>query len=159
MRTLKNLLGMRDAARRAERLSTDAARKITGVSTPFGGVQRSDPGASPRELVRRLIVALEDRRAVHSYDCIDHSLRNDVISTVGRIRDACNDTLQHLPEHDFGTGAIRVIRQGCRDYQDAVQARPMRAHEVSLRSTKSAAAALIGLRSVVASQLVLLVEH
>lgn len=102
--------------RRAGRVTAETARHITGISTPFGGVQWSDPGPPQRELVRRLIVALEDRRVL--YNPMQLEVRSQVDYSIHQIRAACTEALQHLGEGEFGALPIRAIREACRRYHD-----------------------------------------
>lgn len=102
--------------RRAGRVTAETARHITGISTPFGGVQWSDPGPPQREHVRRLIVVLEDRRVL--YNPMQLEVRSEVDYSIHQIRDACTEALQHLGEGEFGARPIRAIREACRRYHD-----------------------------------------
>jgi hypothetical protein len=51
---------MRNLFRKGGKVTAETARRITGISTPIGGVQWADPGPSETELVRRFLVFLED---------------------------------------------------------------------------------------------------
>jgi hypothetical protein len=52
--------------KKGERVTAETARRITGISTPLGGIQWADPGPSERELVRRFMLFLEDRRVLYN---------------------------------------------------------------------------------------------
>ena len=53
--------------KKTERVTAATARRVTGISIgPLGGLQWSDPGPSQRELVRRFLTALEDRRVLYN---------------------------------------------------------------------------------------------
>jgi len=107
---------MKRPMRDARRVTAETARKITGISTPLGGVQWSDPGPSQRELVRRFIVALEDRRVLYNPMWLE--IRSQVESSIHEIRAACTKTLQQLGEHDFAVVPVRAIREACRRFHD-----------------------------------------
>lgn len=98
------------------RVTGETARKITGFSTPLGGVQWSDPGPSQREHVRRFLIVLEDRRAL--YKPMEWVAERHVRDSSMRIREACTDALLHLGELDFGNVPIRAIRAASRRYED-----------------------------------------
>ncbi len=64
--------------RKGGKVTAETARRITGISTPFGGISWSDPGPGDGETVRRFLVFLEDRRVL--YNAMDL----EVISQVHR---------------------------------------------------------------------------
>jgi hypothetical protein len=107
---------MKRPIRQAGRVTAEAARKITGISTPLGGVQWSDPGPSQRELVRRFIVTLEDRRVLYNPMWLEATSQVD--SSIHQIRAACTETLQQLGERDFGVVPVRAIREAYRRFHD-----------------------------------------
>ena len=110
----------RNPLRRAARVTAKAARRITGGSFSLlgfgGGVQLSDPGPAQREIVRRFLVALEDRRVL--YNPMQLEVRSQVEHSVHQIRQACTEALQQLAEGDFAGLPVRAIREACRRYHD-----------------------------------------
>lgn len=46
--------------RKSGRVTADTARRITGISVPFGGIQWVDPGPSHTELVRQFVMFMAD---------------------------------------------------------------------------------------------------
>jgi hypothetical protein len=50
---------MKSWVSKSQKVTAATARRITGISTPFGGLQWADPGPSEREAVRGFIVFLE----------------------------------------------------------------------------------------------------
>ncbi|WP_085124493.1 DUF6650 family protein [Tistlia consotensis] len=107
---------MKKTMKRARRITAETARRITGVSTPLGGIQWADPGPSQREHIRKFIVALEDRRVLYNPMWIED--RGQVDRSILEIRFACSQTLQQLPEDDFAVTPLRMIRAACRRYHD-----------------------------------------
>jgi hypothetical protein len=52
--------------RKSGKVTADTARRVTGISSPFGGLQWADPGPSDSEVVRQFVVFLEDRRVLYN---------------------------------------------------------------------------------------------
>jgi phosphoribosylformylglycinamidine (FGAM) synthase PurS component len=97
-------------------------RAITGFSTPVFGISWNAPEGE-RKKIRRLIVYLEDRRALSS----DHTLRHDAvigasgsssiqhyIQSVLEIRQNISVTLQDLDENSKAVPHLRNMRAICR---------------------------------------------
>jgi len=108
--------------KKSGRMTGKTARRITGISTPIGGVQWADPGPSQRRLARGFIVGLEDRRALFSTECTKYRLQYNVYDSINRVRSACTVALRLFDEDDFAIGPIRAIRVACRAFQDRSQA-------------------------------------
>jgi hypothetical protein len=91
----------------------DALRRVTGVSTPFGGISWTPP-ASEREGLRKLIVFLEDRRAlfnpygVEAPQLVEH--------LVQEIRAELTRVLQSVGEDSRAAESLRTMRAGCQQY-------------------------------------------
>jgi len=107
---------VKDWLRRSTRMTGDTARRITGISTIFGGFQWTDPGPPQREKVRHFIVALEDRRALFNPGYLE--VRDQVIHSLSQIREICTEALKGLGEKDFAVVPIKAIRAACRRFQD-----------------------------------------
>lgn len=71
----------------AGRSITETGRKVTGFCLPGIGLQWADPGPSEREHVRRLVVFLEDRRALYNPDYLEDE--SQVERSVHEIRAEC----------------------------------------------------------------------
>ena len=97
-------------------MTAETARRITGLSLPFGGVQWSDPGPSDRERVRGFLVELEDRRVLYNPDWLE--VRHQVDTSIVEIRRVCTEALKTFSPSDFATVPIRNIRAACRRYLD-----------------------------------------
>lgn len=98
------------------RVTAEAARRITGISTPFGGVQWADPGPSDTEIVRKFILFLEDRRVLYNPMILE--VESEVEHSIHQIREESTKTLQALPAKAFGVIPIRTIRAACRRFHD-----------------------------------------
>jgi hypothetical protein len=102
-------------ARKKLRKAENIGRRLRGVSAfGFGASWEYPP--SERETVRKLLIFLEDRRALFApYDVrvARHSLPSS-----NRIREECTETLSSLPETSPGVGPIRAIRAACRRFID-----------------------------------------
>jgi hypothetical protein len=107
---------MSRGAKKAGRVTGEVARRITGVSTPFGGVQWADPGLPERQRVRNFILSVEDRRAL--YNPMQLEVRSDVEHSLHKLREDCTSALQSLSEDAFAVTAIRAIREACRRFHD-----------------------------------------
>lgn len=145
--------------RRGGRVTGETARRITGVSSPLGGVQWSDPGPPQRELVRRFLVELEDRRVL--YNPMQLEVRSQADQSIHGIREACTKTLQHLGERDFAVLPVQAIRQACRRYHDEVglEFRFFDHHARDPEGSPSFFMALGGFRMTVGYQVALLAGH
>lgn len=95
----------------------EVASRITGISVPVFGISWNPP-TSEREIVRGLLVFLEDRRAL--YNDFAHEIEHQVVESVQAIRRECTTILQKLPENSTGASSVLAIRAGCREYLDSV---------------------------------------
>ena len=102
--------------KKGEKVTVATARRITGISTPFGGIQLADPGPSDSDIVRGLIVFLEDRRVL--YNAMDLEVVSQVEHSVHEIREECTKTLTALPPKVFATLPVRAIREAGRRFHD-----------------------------------------
>jgi hypothetical protein len=107
---------MPNQLRKMGRYAASTGRRVTGISTPFGGIQWSDPGPSDTEIVRKLLLFLEDKRAL--YSSFDLEIVSQVEYSLHQIRDECTKALQLLPKNAFASMPIRAIRQACRCFHD-----------------------------------------
>lgn len=111
---------MRDWFKRGRRVASKvtaaSARRITGISSPFGGLQWSDPGPSDAEMVRRFLLFLEDRRVL--YNPMHLEVTHQVEHSIHEIREECTKTLQALTPGAFGALPIRTIREASRRFHD-----------------------------------------
>jgi hypothetical protein len=97
----------------------DLARRITGFSTPFFGVQWTPPSAE-RDAVRAFLSFLEDRRVLYTPYHLE--VGGDVERSVHEIRRRCTEGLAALPDQSRATGPVRAIRAACRRFHDEPRA-------------------------------------
>lgn len=107
---------VRNFFRRSTKVTAATARRLTGFSTPLGGIQWSDPGPGEAEIVRRLLLFLEDRRVL--YNPFDMETESEVEHSVHEIREECTKTLQALSAHAFAVTPLRAIREAGRQFHD-----------------------------------------
>ena len=102
--------------RKAGKVTAETARRVTGISTPFGGLQWADPGPSDAEVIRRFLLFLEDRRVL--FNPFDLEVVSQVEHSIHQIREECTKTLQALGQAVFAVMPIRTIRQAARQFHD-----------------------------------------
>lgn len=144
--------------KKAKRVTGEAARRITGISLPIGGLQWSDPGPSERDRVRHFLLSLEDRRAL--YNPMEVEVRGDVEHSLHKLRDDCTSALKSLGEDAFAVSAIRAIREACRRFHDDAQLRFCLFHrDGHLEEDAGFFLALGALRATIGYQIALLAAH
>jgi hypothetical protein len=93
------------------------ARRFKGFSIPIvGGGVSWEPPPDEREIVRRLITFLEDRRVLYvayHIEVVDH-----VIYSLSQTREELTKALQALPESSDAAPALRAMRVQCRKFLD-----------------------------------------
>lgn len=99
------------------------ASRITGVSLPIFGMSW-EPPVSEREIVRSLLVFLEDRRAFHHHHWVE--VEHEVVDSVQLVRAELTRALQQLPEDSKAVPFLKSMRAACREYLDAIG--PRREH-------------------------------
>jgi hypothetical protein len=96
------------------------AKSLTGFSTPIFGLSWTPP-ESDREIVRRLITFLEDRRVLYNpYDIEDFGF---VDQSLLEIRKELTGLLQSIGENPEISPQLRAVRAACRKYLDEVSNR------------------------------------
>lgn len=140
-------------------MTADKARRITGISFPFGGLQWADPGPSDTEIIREFLAFLEDRRVL--YNPHDLEVAGQVEHSIHEIREQCTKTLQKLPPKAFAVMPIRSIRAaGRRFHDDRNEAfRFFEGDFPSREGTPGFFTALGGFRASVGQQVALLSAH
>lgn len=93
----------------------EIAQRITGVSTPVFGISWNPP-EEKREIVRRLVAFLEDRRALYADFHMEYGPW--VEQSVLEMRAEITSTLKACPEDDNLTGPLRAMRAACRKFLD-----------------------------------------
>ena len=98
---------------------SDMAKRLTGFSTPVFGVSWT-PSVNERDVVRRLMVFLEDRRVLYADRFMEYGPWVD--QSIQEIRQELTDLLKARPDDDFLGSSLRGMRAACRKYLDAVGA-------------------------------------
>jgi len=94
---------------------TKIVKSLTGISTPVFGVSWNPP-STEREIARKLLIFLEDRRAL--YNPFDIEMPMYVDRSVIEIRHELTDTLKNLDENSQISQHIRAMRTACRKFLD-----------------------------------------
>jgi len=99
------------------------AKSLTGFSTPFFGVSWNPP-ETDRDIVRKLITFLEDRRALYNPYNIETPMFVD--QSLLEIRKELTNTLQKIGDNPEMSPHLRAMRAACRKYMNETgnQARP-----------------------------------
>ncbi len=101
---------------KSRRLSfQQVAQRITGISTPVFGVSWNPPESS-REIVRRVVAFLEDRRALYADFHMEYGPW--VERSVLEMRAELTNALRSCPEDEQLTGPLRAMRAACRKFLD-----------------------------------------
>jgi hypothetical protein len=93
----------------------DVARRITGFSTPIGGLQW-EPAEDERKIARAFLTFLEDRRVL--FNPYQLEVEHQVIESLLSIRGKATDALARLPEGSHALAPIKAIRAACRRFLD-----------------------------------------
>lgn len=93
-------------------------RRLTGISTPFGGASWI-PSEPDRDIVRRLMTFLEDRRVLY----IDYHMEVPgwVTQSVLEIRQELTDILKSLDEDSPIAPHLKAMRAACRKFLNQTQ--------------------------------------
>lgn len=91
------------------------ARRLTGISTPFGGVSWNPPD-DERDVIRRLFIFLEDRRVL--FNPFHLEIQYQVDQSLKDIRTHLIDTLMELKEDSKAVGSLKAMAAACRQYFD-----------------------------------------
>ncbi len=94
---------------------TDIGRRITGLSTPVFGVSWNPP-EDKRNIVRRLIAFLEDRRALYADFHMEYGPW--VETSILEMRAKLTDILKTCSDDEGLAGLIRAMRAACRKCLD-----------------------------------------
>lgn len=150
---------MRNPFKPATRMTAETARRITGISGPFGGIQWADPGPSDHERVRGFLLELEDRRVLYNPDWLE--VRHQVDTSIVEIRRVCTEALKTFSPSDFAVLPIRNIRAACRRYLDdsAIEFRHVGLHPHRDEMSAGVFLALGAFRATVGQEVARLASH
>ena len=150
---------MKEWLKKGETFTAATARRITGFSTPLGGIQLADPGPSDAKIVRGFLLFLEDRRVL--YNSSDLEVVSQVENSIHEIRKQCTEALQVLPAKAFAIQPIRAIREAGRRFHDdqCEEFRFFDRHRGYHEGSPGFFTALGALRATIGYQVVMLVAH
>jgi hypothetical protein len=95
------------------------ANRISGVSVGPHGVGISwKPPELERDVVRKLIIFLEDKRAL--YIEYDREVRDYVKQSLLQIRDALTDAVKDVGDSSPARDSLRMMRAACRAFDNKV---------------------------------------
>jgi hypothetical protein len=100
-------------AKRKKITHKDIAKRITGFSLGPFGVSWT-PRPDKREIIRQLIVFLEDRRVL--YNPYDMEYGKWVNQSILEVRKELTDTLKKFPDDEPTIQILRTMRSSCRKY-------------------------------------------
>lgn len=149
---------MRNWLKRQTKVTAETARRLTGISTPVGGVQWADPGPSDADFVRQLLVFLEDRRVL--YGAYTLEVPSQVHESINEIRRECTRILQGIAPTAFAVTQIRNIRTACKSFQTNEQEDfNLLSHDMGSRVGPGFFVALGVLRATVGQQVAVLAAY
>ncbi len=93
------------------------AKSLTGISTPVFGFSWNPP-ETEREIVRKLLVFLEDRRAL--YNPFDIEMPEYVDRSIIEVRRELTKILKTLDENAEISQHIRAMRTACRKFLNQI---------------------------------------
>lgn len=96
--------------------------RLTGISTPIGGISWTPP-EDERDRAKRLLTYLEDRRAL--YQPYNMEICDYVVKSILEIRQRLTSDLEHVNKTSVFGESLRAMRAICRKFLDKVQ-RPSR---------------------------------
>ena len=100
-------------ARRAKLKGKQLAKRLTGISTPIGGVSWTPP-VDERDVAKRLLVFLEDRRAL--FMPYDMEVGHYVIDSIQEIRRRLTDDLEQISRSSVLGESVSAMRASCRKF-------------------------------------------
>jgi hypothetical protein len=98
-------------------------KRLTGISTPFGGASWIPPEPD-RDIVRRLMTFLEDRRVLYTNYSLE--VPDWVTKSVLEIRQELTAILKSLDEDSPIVPHLKAMRAACRKFLDQTQGQARR---------------------------------
>jgi len=94
------------------------ASRLTGISTPIGGISWKPP-TDEKDKAKRLLVFLEDRRALyHPYDM---EVGDYVVESILEIRERLTEDLEEVSKSSILGEGLTAMRSACRRFLDNIQ--------------------------------------
>ena len=110
-------------ARRAKLKGKQLAKRLTGISTPIGGISWTPP-VDERDVAKQLLVFLEDRRAL--FMPYDMEVGLYVVDSILEIRQRLTEDLEQISRSSVLGESISAMRACCRKFLTETQEGPRR---------------------------------
>jgi len=101
------------------------AKRLTGISTPIGGISWTPP-VDERDVAKQLLVYLEDRRAL--YMPYDMEVGPYVMDSILEIRQRLTKDLEKVSRSSVLGQSLSAMRASCRKFLTDTQNDPKRRH-------------------------------
>ncbi len=101
------------------------AKRLTGISTPIGGISWTPP-VDERDVAKQLLVFLEDRRAL--YMPYDMEVGSYVMDSIIEIRQRLTKDLEQISRSSVLGESISAMRASCRKFLTDTQDDPKHRH-------------------------------
>lgn len=112
-------------ARRAKLKGKQLAKRLTGISTPIGGLSWTPP-VDERDVAKQLLVFLEDRRALFMPYNMEVGIY--VADSILEIRKRLTKDLEKISRSSVLGESISAMRASCRKFLTETQDDPRRIH-------------------------------
>jgi hypothetical protein len=112
-------------ARRAKLKGKQLAKRLTGISTPIGGLSWTPP-VDERAVAKQLVVFLEDRRAL--FMPYDLEVGMYVVDSIQEIRKRLSKDLEKISRSSILGESISAMRASCRKFLTETQGDPKGRH-------------------------------
>lgn len=99
----------------------ELAMRLTGISTPIGGISWTPP-IDERDVAKQLLVFLEDRRAL--YMAYDMEVGPYVMNSIIEIRQRLSNDLEQISRSSVLGESIAAMRASCRKFLTDTQKNP-----------------------------------
>jgi hypothetical protein len=94
----------------------EIASRLTGISTPVGGISWQPPDETQTQRAHRLIAYLEDRRVL--YAPYQFEVPQECVDSVLEIRKRLTADIEHLDTNSELAKTLRAMRAACRQFLD-----------------------------------------
>lgn len=111
--------------RKAKLKGKQLANRLTGISTPIGGLSWTPP-VDERDVSKQLLVFLEDRRAL--FMPYDMEVGPYVVDSILEVRQRLTEDLEQISRSSVLGESIAAMRASCRKFLTETQDDPKRIH-------------------------------
>lgn len=105
--------------------------RLTGIATPIGGLNWQPP-KDERDVAKKLLIFLEDRRAL--YMPYNMEIGIYVVDSIQEIRDRLTSDLEDISRSGVLGESITAMRSICRKFLTQTQKPPRRTHHYGIES-------------------------